>query len=80
MNSIEEQLRKRLTFKTASTANPLVIRQWITAHQHQEYWEHELWEQFISPLQLEIQNLRYQPEKAVLYNSGLPDDADDVPF
>ena len=76
-NDINDQLKQRLLFEKANNLTPLSLRNWIAKNQYQEGWELELWSEFIFPLQLEVENLRYRPKQAIPVE---PPSADDLPF
>ena len=82
MGALEERLKQRLDFEVALKLTPVKSWEWIAQNSNKEswQWEWELWNQFISPLQREINLLRHHPELAIPLDKDDPDENDGIPF
>lgn len=77
MSGFDRVLQQRLYFEKALCLTPLELHHWIAQNQNQERWDWELWNQFIRPLQREINVLRHNPESAIPVDK---DDGEEIPF
>ena len=82
MSGLERDLQQRLNFEKAYALTPCKLADWIEANNHKQswQWQWELYEQLISPLQREINLLRYQPNLAITANNPDEDSNYGIPF
>lgn len=82
MGAFEERLKQRIDFEEALKLTPQKLGEWIAQNRNKENWdwEWELWNQFILPLQREINLLHYQPELAIPLDKDGQDENDGIPF